>query len=369
VAFDASSSYFDYKNMIFGGGLGYFSASNGFLDLTLNGGAKGSGGYAVEIPGRAALLRPGDNTTFPVAAVETDGCPDLSTGSTFQFITFALPLGSFRADATSYGAYGSVKITTQGLTWNFSDLTMFGFDGTNLSPAPIPSGTCGFTQEGYVANVPPSSQTGNFPITAAVGPSGFFILDEGQLPRQILATAFKPVPPVTPTWPFGLVGVPQPAAPLDTGSIVAGKYAGFEFSPLGNTLAGTGTVFLPATQPVFFGTAAGSGTVLTGGGFPGDDATKVPDSNITIDLGQQDPMKNGLYKSVVVTIPDQIAACVSRPYGGTDSKGNPTCIFHGAAIAGNPEGKFAVFVAVDDLRNATFKFTGTTALEFLLYQQ
>src|SRR5580658_10215286 len=48
---------------------GNFNGASGFLNLTLNGMSKGSGGYAIEIPGRAAILRPGNDSTLPVISV------------------------------------------------------------------------------------------------------------------------------------------------------------------------------------------------------------------------------------------------------------------------------------------------------------
>jgi hypothetical protein len=108
---------------------------------------------------------------------------------------------------------------------------------------------------------------------------------------------------------------------------------------------------------------------MTGGVYPNDDETKTAPSNITIDLGQQDSKNNGLFKSVTVTIPDLVGACISRPYGSKDANGNPTCVFPGVAVVGNPNNKYAVFVTADDKRGASFNYAGDTAIEFFLYQQ
>jgi hypothetical protein len=97
--------------------------------------------------------------------------------------------------------------------------------------------------------------------------------------------------------------------------------------------------------------------------------TQTPPSNVTIDLGQQDSSNNGLYKNVTVTVPDTYTACVALPFGGADASGNPTCIFHGVAVAGNPNGKFVLFVTVNDVSLAISHYTADAALEFFLYQQ
>jgi hypothetical protein len=115
---------------------------------------------------------------------------------------------------------------------------------------------------------------------------------------------------------------------------------------------------------------------MTGGAYPNDDVTQTPPSNITIDLGTQDSSNNGLYKSVTVTVPDTYRTCIQQPYGGTDANGKPTCIFQGEAVAGNPSGKYAVFVTVNDLGLQSYAdtavgghFTPYGAMDFFLYQQ
>ena len=115
---------------------------------------------------------------------------------------------------------------------------------------------------------------------------------------------------------------------------------------------------------------------MTGGGYKADDVTQTPATNITIDLGAQDA-QNGLYKSVTVTVPDTYGDCVQQTYGGKDVNGNPTCIFHGEAVIGNPNGKYAIFITVADLgvqhqpvlQGQQGKMTPFAAMDFFLYQQ
>jgi hypothetical protein len=360
---DDTSQFFSYEDYgVYAdpssASIGSFAGSGGFLTLTLNGQSSGSAGYGLEIPGSAALFRPGDQTNFPVFAVGTNSCPSSQASTTFQFVAMSHPRFG-NNDTSLYPAYGSVQISAQGAKWNFANLTTYTVDGTSLNPSAISAGTCAYTQVGYAITVPTSQQTGNVPITAAVSPSGIFMIDLGQ--NTHTHTGIRQ---------FGLVGVARPSAPLNTGSLVAGKYLGFEYVPLENSLISIQSpVSLGATTaPVAFGQTAGSGTVMTGGAYPNDDVTQAPPSNISIDLGAQDAQNNGLYKSVTVTIPDPAGACVSHPYGGTDANSNPTCIFPGVAVAGNPNNKYALFVTADDKRALAFTYT-QTPIEFFLYQQ
>jgi hypothetical protein len=378
IALDDSSKFFNYENVGHQGNysiggepaglppavpvLGSFTGS-GFLSLTANGSSTpGNAGYALEISGQAALFRPGNDTMPPVVAVESSNCLTLTAPTTYQFIS----LGSTDVvDTTAHVAYGSVTASTSGITWNFSNLQMFGFDGTNLMPTPLPAGGCGETAEGFAISIAPSAATNNVLVTTQVSPSGFFIMDQGQGEPALFA-----IPP-TATDRIGLVGVQQPSSQLVTSKVVAAKYLGFEYDGIEDILGIAGSL------PVSFGTVAGTGTTMTGGGYANDDVTQIPATNITIDLGAQDGQNNGLYKSVTVTVPDTYKECIQQSYGGKDANGNPTCIYQGEAVVGNPGGKYAIFVTVNDLgvqsqapiQGLTGNTTTYGAMDFFLYQQ
>lgn len=381
MTFDTDTNYFSYNNTSAlsapdpsnpGQNLpsqGSSSNAAGFLKLSLN--PKGNGGYGIEIPGRGVLLRPGDNTVSPVVAVETNACNSFPADSVFQFVTLGVNrIGIAQFDSTVYGSYGSLQMTSSGTTWSFSNYGLFTVDGTALNPAQLPSGSCGTTKDGYAISVLPSKETKNLPLTIATGPSGLFVLDQGQAVLvQGANNSFAPTAPDA-TGPFGLAGVIMPVSALNTSDVAAAKYAGFKFDTLSSSLISTGLFnsSTPVSAPVAFGQAAASGTAMMGGEFPNDDVTKAPAANIKIDFGPQDTHQNGLYKSVTVTIPDPQNACVARAYGGTDGQGNPTCTLHGVAVVGNPEGKYAVFMTLSDSRALAFGLA-PTALEFFLYQQ
>jgi len=104
-----------------------------------------------------------------------------------------------------------------------------------------------------------------------------------------------------------------------------------------------------------------SGTSLIGGGFPldnptdsrSDDPTQPASTNITIDLGAQNPASNGLYDSAAVTIPDPLSLCAAPGTPGQNLQGNPTCTLPAAAVAGNPENRFAIFLIAQDVVNSS----------------
>jgi hypothetical protein len=335
--------------------IGNFAGESGFVDMTVDGGTPGSGGYAVEVPGSAAAFRPGNGATYPVVAVGSNSCQNPGANTTYQFVVLSHPLTSGGASAV-YPAYGSIQATANGTAWSFANFSEYAVDGTSQNPTALPSGTCAYTQEGYVVSIPTNSKTKDIPITVGVGPTGFFMADLGQ--NGVNAGA------------FGLVGTVQPSSQVSTSDIVSGSYIGFQYVPLqGDLNVVSSPVSLGSvTSPVAFGQTAGSGTTITGGVYPDDDVTQTAPSNITIELGQQDSKNNGLFTAVTVTIPDPAGACVARPYGSKDANGNPTCVFPGVAVVGNPGGKYAVFVTADDKRSQTFGYGTDAALEYFLYQ-
>ena len=89
---------------------------------------------------------------------------------------------------------------------------------------------------------------------------------------------------------------------------------------------------------------------MTGGIFPDDDVSGTPNSDIQINLGKEDGTLNGLYTAVKITVLDPAQNCANfTDYSipvttGINENGYITCTFPGVAIAGNPEGNYAVFV-------------------------
>lgn len=370
--------------------VGDFSTVNGFLVLNSNT-PPNFAGYAVEVPGDAISFEPGSLTSALqqngiytaalVVGADMQNCDGIKGTNTYQFISLGVATAS---ETTPAVAYGSVQASNSGATWNFSNLKMFTFDGTTLSPTPVQPGDCALTQEGYAVTTNTTFDLPGFintvtgvpvpvtvPVTVAISPSGYFVMDQGQGDPSLYNSHTLAA---TPTGPFGLVGVQQPSSQINTANVIAAKYVGFEYDSIlpdyASSESSSGVLKTTPTLPVTFGQGTvGSGSVMRGGDFPNNDVTKTPNNDITIDLGAEDPQNNGLYTSVTVTVPDTYGSCLQQTYGGKDANGNPTCIFHGDAIVGNPNGKFVVFVTVQDVSEAARHATTQGALGFYLYQQ
>src|SRR5580692_3040451 len=324
---------------------GLFAFDGGFLNLSQTNPSPAfqADGFAIEIPGRVAFFRPGFNSfdstqdivtsaSSPVASVPGNclGLFDV----TFQFVT--LPTSTWTAGTdTAYGSFqaNSVMLSSSGNTWNFSNLTQFNLAKTQSQSEPILSdGICAQSAVGTVVSIPAASATGNA-ITVAVGPSGFLVLNNGQNTS-------------------GAVGLIQPSTALNTSRLLSATFLGFISEPaIPIPLSGVPT----ANQLAFFGCpnsgCPASGNSLVGGAFPGDDPTQPANTDITINLGTQNATNNGLFDSATVTIPDPVGVCTAPGVAGKDSQGNPTCTLPAAAVAGNPENKFAIFLIAQDIVN------------------
>jgi len=292
---------------------GLFASDSGFLNLseTNTPPAFQPAGFALEILGRAALIRPGVNTTPLVPLVLQSGCPNINA-VTLQFV--ALPSSTWAVGTDT--AYGQLLVSANGPAWSFFKLQQFTLGGSpSQAGASLSSGVCAQSLAGTVVTVPPAS-------TMALGPSGFFVMDQG------LGSP-------------GKVGVIQPATALGTSDVVSGLYLGFAYEPA------AGLTGLPVTQMAAFGCSGSScptppsPTSLVGGVFSTDDPSTPANTDTTITLGEQDPSNNGLYKGAEVTIPDPLAVC------GTTG----TCTFPAVAVVGNPESKLAIFLVAQDIVN------------------
>jgi hypothetical protein len=112
---------------------------------------------------------------------------------------------------------------------------------------------------------------------------------------------------------------------------------------------------------------------MTGGVFPNADVTGTPNADIPISLGAQDETLNGLYASVSITVLDPAQNCANFVYfslsgivtTGVNAQGYATCTSPGVAVAGQPEGKYAVFV---NSYNWAVQYGGAP-MQFYLFQQ
>jgi len=331
--------------------IGTFNSSNGFLNLSLTTTptelTDQKIGFALEIPGRAGLIRYGDIFHALVPLAPADGCTIIGGTVTYEYVT--LPGASVAAAwaPTIDTTYGTFQITTDGNIWNFSTITQFTLSGG--SPANpgsgLPAGFCGIGAAGYAVTA--ASNSNNPPlatVTMGFGPSGFFLEDNG----SSQATPVGVVPSNALGAGVGAIGVVQPSGALNTGNVVGGQYLGFFYEPgihaggAETQLASFGCSGVGCPQPSSPTAIVGGVFPNTGGTSPVDEPNMPPSQNITIDLGPQDPNNNGLYPSAMITI-----SGVSFP---------------AAAVVGNLEQKYAIFLIAEDIID-------NTPLGIYLFQQ
>ena len=237
----------------------------------------------------------------------------------------------------------------------------------------VPSGTCNSTNSqaaitptghsvladiwaptpALVSTVTPKTQSSIW-----IGPSGFFAADQSD-PTQTSPTGAS------------AAGMAEPASPLSTSALAGAQYLGFLYEP--PAFAYLANPVTPAfTAPVSFGQVAASGSTMTGGIFPNDDVTGPPNSDIEINLGKEDGTLNGLYTSVKITVLDPAQNCANfTDYAipatiGINPQGYITCTFPGVAIAGNPDGNYAIFV---NAYNWAARLSGVPMQIYLFQQQ
>jgi hypothetical protein len=290
----------------------------------------------------------------------------------FQYIAM-FPGGTVNGPPdTTYTApllgYGSVVVgtDTSGKSWQFEDLQGGAWPSpaapSGNPPANIVSGPASFTGTCSTNNGQAAisfSSTSNLddfwapvqlftPIPPAtksaiwIGPSGFFAADQSD-PTQSTPTGAS------------VAGMAEPSSPLSAADVTAGQFLGLLYEAGNNpqNYGGTGSASSAFTAAVGFGQVIpGGGTTLTGGLFPNGGTTGTPSTDIVIDLGKQDIALNGLYPAASVTVLDPAQNCANFIYfslssvvtSGVSAQGYTTCTFPAVAVAGQLEGKYAIFV-------------------------
>jgi hypothetical protein len=340
---------------------GEFAFDGGFLNFSqTNTGSSPAfepAGFTLEIPGRVTFFRPDTATDLngnaaaapPVAAVP-GSCLSYIMGVNFQFVTMpnVVQQGTNSAvwNAASDTAYGGFQVSTDGTTWYFSNLSQFTLAQSPSQPsASFSPGLCAPAIMGTVISIPANSSVSTTD-TLVVGPSGFFILNQG----PGLSSA---------------VGLLQPTSPLNTSAMVSVNYLGFVSEPSipFPSCSAPCTPTQPPPNPIAsFGpcpaTICSPGTSLLGGDFPlanpmlstSDDPTQPVNANIVINLGSQNATSNGLYNAAKVTIPDPNTVCTGSAEG-QNSQGNPVCTFPAVVVAAKLENKYAIFLIAQDIVN------------------
>jgi hypothetical protein len=338
---------------------GIFVFNGGFLDFTQTNSSPAFQpfGFTMEIPGRVAFMIPdsaidsnGNPAAAPPIASVPGGCWSFVMGVNFQFVT--MPYGNWSNPGSNWNAatdtaYGGFQVSTGGTTWYLDNLAQFTLGKSpSQASATFSPGLCASSAVGTVISLP-SNATISSTDTLVVGPSGFFVLNQG--------------PNTSPA-----VGLMQPTSALNTGSLVSFHYLGFVSEPAIQFPSPTTPPQPSPNQIASFGpcstsSCSSAGASLIGGGFPldnpadsrSDDPTQPASTNIIINLGAQNAASNGLYDSAAVTIPDPLSLCTAPGTPGQDSQGNPTCTVPAVAIAGNPESRYAIFLIAQDVVNSS----------------
>ncbi len=300
-------------------------------------------GFALEIPGRVLLLRPGINTA-PLVALVPGSCLNINGSVTFQFVTLPDATWNVATDA----AYGNVQVSSSGTSWNLSGFTQSTLENSSEPSSVGSTGTCATTNAGALVTIPPNPPS-NVAATIGVGPSGFLAADD------LLSSASGNM--------SAAAGLIQPSNSVNVASLVSAGYLGFIYEP--NVTAGSASCvtdcLAPTQMAAFTGSAsacltAPSSSGMCGGAFFNDilGNIKQASTDMTVEFGSEDPSNFGLFKSARITIPDTAgspATCTAPGITGTDSQGNPTCTLPAIAVVGNPENKFAIFIIAQDTVN------------------
>jgi hypothetical protein len=345
LTLDHTKGVFSYQPTTYpaAGTTGSIQSTNGFLTLG------STGGYALEVQGRAAILRPGNATAPIVVAVPQTECYPITGRIVLPYIGMwpGTASNGFGGAGPTVG-YGSITASTDttGAAWQFGDM-----EGNVVAGPTSFTGTCStangeaavnFTGQKSVLNdIVVAAPTSTTQSSIWVGPSGFFVADQSD-------------PAASSPTGGSVAGVVEPTSALTTTDLASQTYLGFLYEPA-TTGGHSGSMPAPTyTSPIGFGqVVASSGTTMTGGVYPNDDVTQTPNSDTIINLGTQDATYNGLYPSVSITVLDPAQNCANytgptgsdTPTPGINAEGYATCTFSGVAVAGNPEGKYALFIS------------------------
>jgi len=237
VNIDHSNSQITGKNLtngilLSGSAAGTFAPAGGFLNITLS--ANGTppnlvgqiGGFALDLPGRAALLRLGDQTNPLIPLVSTGSCIAIGGTVTYQYVTIPSPSW----DQGTETAYGSFQASTNGPNWTVANVRQFTLAGMapSIPGTGVPPGYCAQSTLGFAVTA--ASNSTNPPIatvTMGFGSSGFFLEDngaqqgspQGVVPSNALGAG------------VGAIGIVQPSSPVSTSSVVGARYLGFFYEP------------------------------------------------------------------------------------------------------------------------------------------
>jgi hypothetical protein len=318
---------------------GTFVPQSGFLNL-------GAAGLVLEIPGAGAILRPGDNTISPVILVEREDCLAL-TGKQRYLVQGMIDTTTIASTRLIYRRGDLVASTTSdGKTWSFDDAEYIDPNGNQISlqyqgqhsPNSF-TGACASTNGASSVSIDTSGAY-TLPTTFRFGSAGMAVADY--------------------TTYTSAVGLAQPLNPINTKSLAAASFSGFQVEYSSASI----------TQPVSFGPAIDGSAALNGGIFPNDDVSQTADSSDLFQFGSQSTLINGLFANATMTVLDPQAGCAVNNRSPSDIgltlNGIPTCRLHLSAMVGQVNGK--AFIVASGL-DYTVPSGNVPDIQFYLIQQ
>jgi hypothetical protein len=360
----------------------FSTADTGFLNITETFATNSSGvispqnppltgAWAVEIPGAGALanlLSGGGSSPHaaPAAMAENTACPSFSDLTSYLYVAVPDPakLTSDTAD------YGGVTLSSQGSAITFRTQPL-------VIGVPRPQGfnvtaACSLTNLGALTAFPlNSSGTASNLELISIGRSGLLV---SSFNRGASGTSLGAFGGGT-----GVLGVVQPAGPVDVNAVVSAHYNGFMYSPLNRVPAnyditvlasafgdhsassnacsalqtslaanngqGAGTVAaLPSSNSLYGGeflSTAASGAVNDPSGTNGSE-----NCDVVIDLGIQDPTADGVFPNATVFVGSNFPPfSIANPWLCSDTGSICAVSFPAAAVVGQVQGQFVIFVA------------------------
>ena len=347
------------------------SINNCTEEVTYNPLLTGSG-WAVELAGQAGgLLQMAGQPFTPMVPAVT--CPSMSSAETFLFVTLPAGLITSGTGLNAWNplhetAYGSADISTSGSTVTFANINQNilpseGGGTPTDAPSSSVTGACSTTVYGETVAVPANptetsttSPGGTTSYSTApqamlgIGPSGLLVEDNGTSGHSSAPFYENVLGAGT-----GAIGLLKPSSAVDTSSLVSAQYQGFFYGG-GSYNSARSTSLNWSSLPVSFGfpslpstctaVAPQTSTMLYGGDFTGNNpaASTVQSGggfgncDFAIDLGAQDASTNGLYPAATVYVGSGFAAnTTGKSYS-----------FPAVAIAGQLNGKFAIFLIGED---------------------
>jgi hypothetical protein len=313
-------------------------------------------GWAVELANQDGGLLQMPGQPFIPLVPATD-CPSMSSAETFLFVTLPAPV--LTGATTTKGnwnpgletAYGSVDISATGSAVTLAKINQYFLSGgKNLSVPTSVTGACSTTVYGNTVAIPanPTITTGTGGTTISqqammgIGPSGLLVEDNGTSGSGTTSPYENALGAGT-----GAIGLPKPSSAIAASSLVGAQYMGFFYGSgssgsttnWSSTVASFGFASLPASCA---SVATQTSTMLYGGDFKNEDPTTSTDGfgrcDFAIDLGVQDASTNGLYPTATVYVGSSFA---------TNTTGK-TYSFSAVAIAGQLNGKYAIFLIGED---------------------